>query len=450
MVRRQRAVGDGRMTKDPLIAAALVRYRSWRGPRKLPDTLPLLDAFRRANPVPNAFANLDVLFIQHHLGPLIPRIRAMADDGLDLDRCWFVDIPYSTNGRVRQELRKLGCDEDRMTREFDDPLAPYLPSQIGRTKRLITQFLQARVDIDRDLLVVDDGAFFVRALHDLTRRRSRKRIGSLAKRIHVVEQTTRGYRHLQQPSLMETIHTWDIPVVTVAQSYTKNLLESPFIGASVARGILNRLRKDGRTPGDRSLIIGLGKVGKNVTPAIQELSPEAAIDVFDTNLELSREVKALGARPLQSFPETGSYDMVVGCTGDASFPLHARSILADDALLVSGSSGAVEMNREKFVELADQKPDDEIKILRRRATKREGIHASIRFRDAGNEFTFLNGGFPVNFDGLLENLPTSLIQPTHALMFAAGRQALRMNGAGLAYLNFGDDFWIYRNGRRML
>lgn len=437
---------------ESIIQRALETYQEEEIPEEVPEALPLLDEFRKARPDPKAFAGVETLFIQHHLGPFVPRIQDMIEDGQDPERCWSIDIPYSTSNIVREETRELGCLKEQWAEPFNDPLEPYSASQLQRVQDLI-QTLVERLEGEkdrRDLLVVDDGAYFLRSISNLPENERSRMIEVLKNRTYVVEQTTRGYRYIKQRENMETAFALGAPVVSVARNYTKCFLESPFIGAAVSRGIILKLRETGETDIARTLVIGYGKVGEATTHALVAEPRVKHIEVFDINPDLAETIKAASAHPIQSLPESGSYDLVLGCTGYASFPLEKRSLLADDALLVSGSSAAVELNREKFVELADKLPDDEIEILDKEATRREGIHASIKLQDAKRSFSFLNAGFPVNFDGTVECLPVRFIQPTHGLLFAASRQALRTEGPGFSFLNYADDFWIYEHGLRMI
>jgi hypothetical protein len=437
---------------ESIIQKALEIYPEEEIPEEVPEALPLLNEFRKARPDPKAFAGVETLYIQHHLGPLVPRIQNMIEDGQDPERCWAIDIPYSTSNIVREGTRKLGCLKEQWAEPFNDPLKPYSESQLQRVMDLIQRLVEklASEKDRRDLLVVDDGAYFLRAISNLPENEKKRMIEVLKNRTHIVEQTTRGYRYIKQRENMETAFALGAPVVSVARNYTKCFLESPFIGASVSRGIVLKLREAGERDIARTLVIGYGKVGEATTHALVSEPQVKHIEVFDINPDLAEAIKAASAHPIQSFPESGHYDLVLGCTGYASFPLEKRSLLADEAMLVSGSSAAVELNREKFVELADKLPDDEIEIMDKEATRRKGIHASIKLRDAKRSFSFLNAGFPVNFDGTVECLPARFIQPTHGLLFAASRQAMRTKGPGLSFLNYDDDFWIYENGLKMI
>jgi len=436
------------MRADSVIRKALKAFRKEEIPREIPQSLPLLDALRKRLPIRQDFANVEALFIQHHLGPLVPRIRSMIHDGLHPERCWFVDIPYSTNTRVRRALRILGCPRSQMAEPFDDPLEPYSESQVERVQRVVRRL--ADTEGRRRLLVVDDGAYFLRSIQNLPKRDQVGLIKSLKNRTHLVEQTTRGHRHLEEKAVMKILYALGAPVVTIARSFTKQYLESPFIGVAVARAVVSSLKKRNEREPASILVIGFGAVGEATTHELRRFTHRSEIDVLEINPEKSEAIRAAGALALTDFPSSGSYDLVMGCTGYASFPLEKRSLLANGALLGSGSSAAIELNRERFVELADKLPDDEIRIMNRNATKKAGIHATIRLEDQDRSFSFLNAGFPVNFDGALECIPARFIQPTHGLLFAACQQTLRSQMPGLSFLSFSDDFWIYKQGLKLI
>jgi len=179
--------------------------------------------------------------------------------------------------------------------------------------------------------------------------------------------------------------------------------------------------------------------------------PGTPMDVIDIDPKTHEEISSLGCRPLRWLDRKCVYDLVAGCTGYASFPLSQRSLLADGAVLVSGSSAAIEFNREKFIELADASPDDEIEVLDREVTRRKGIHATITLRqEGGKRFSFLNSSYPINFDGSLECLTIPAIQPTHCLMVAAARQAIRGKMQGLHPIHPIMDEWIFQHGVKSL
>jgi len=205
-------------------------------PKDIPSSLPLLDELRRDRPFREVFAGVDALFVQHHLAPLVPRVKGMSGEGLDLKRCWFVDVPYSTNDQVRQRLIELVHQENHWPEPFDDPLKPYAVNQMRRVERVLEAIADRATP--RRLLVLDDGAYFTRSLARLLKRRP-----SLATAFEgacIVEQTTYGDRYLRA-SGQQTLRSLRMPAVSIARCETKLRFESHFIGASVSRAILKTL-----------------------------------------------------------------------------------------------------------------------------------------------------------------------------------------------------------------
>jgi len=132
------------MNSHEKIERCLNGFDGERIPSSIPVALPLIEQFRREHPGKEPFRNVDVLFIQHQLGPFIPKLEAMVSEGLDRKRCWFVDIPYSTSALVSRELREKGCRTDQMTGRFSEPLEDYDESQSIRITYLRRERAAAR------------------------------------------------------------------------------------------------------------------------------------------------------------------------------------------------------------------------------------------------------------------------------------------------------------------
>jgi len=88
------------MQYELVIQKALERFERFQMPESPSENLSLLEELQNDLRGTKPFTNIDVLFIQHHLGPLIGRLNAMIANGMDPSRTWFVDIPYSTNINV--------------------------------------------------------------------------------------------------------------------------------------------------------------------------------------------------------------------------------------------------------------------------------------------------------------------------------------------------------------
>lgn len=407
-------------------------------PAAIPKTLPLLEKFREGKkPLAHKGA---LLFIQHQLGHFPPRVSAGTEDGLSKDRTWFLDIPYSTNSVVYDWIAtRFGADHlpDRMT----DSLAPYKSTQAARLRDILVRIADASVP--GPLLVVDDGAYFVRHLSRMLKSdpdQAETYRGSM-----VVEQTTRGHRALEAAENDGVLSTLEIRAVSVACSRTKKIVEAPFIGASIARRLFHVLRERS-VNASRVLVVGFGSIGSACALALRDRwAPAPRIDVVEKDRAKLPMIRAAGFRPLETVPGPAhvKYDLVVGCTGGTSFKPADRQILDDQAVLASGSSASVEFDRENWVDEADRDGRDAFELVGDREEMRKCIHSALKFRFEGNqELTLLSGGFPVNFDGKLTQLPTAAIEPTHCLMYAAVREVLSMPYPGVSPLSDEADWWL--------
>jgi|GEM_PF-2618999 len=426
----------------PRIERALESFDASCNPWVIPDSLPTLDAISGIPGYKGRFEKYDALFIQHHLASLVPEVKAMASCGLDLQRAWFVDIPYSTSREVVDRLKTGMANPRQMSKAFNDPLADYAHAQSARVAFMLQGMMER--PRPRPLLVIDDGAYFLRFLLDLSYHAPH--LLSHFKHGCVVEQTTRGHRFIERygPSLAEAC---ELSIVSIAQCGTKTCFEGPFIGANITRSMLRSLGTARLESARKVAVLGYGTVGKGAVARILEQCPEAIIHVVDPNRERLEErgLPSPKVLRLERLGEHRDYDIVIGCTGTNSFLVEDRQLLSQDSALVSGSSAALEFNRFGFVELADRFVDDDIEILNREEILRCGIHAPISIRFENDKvLTLLNAGFPANFDGCgVESLPYSIIQATHSLLFAAATEATTAARPGFKALTKAMDELIF-------
>jgi hypothetical protein len=123
--------------------------------------------------------------------------------------------------------------------------------------------------------------------------------------------------------------------------------------------------------------------------------------------------------------------------------------LDDGALLASASSGSVELSRQGFIELADSSAGDDLWIDRTRLNERN-VHADLKIHLVGRSATFVNAGFPVNFNGRLTVCPTRFIQPTPTMMVEAAIAALRAGRKNVLELGNGFPDWVDKAFRELL
>lgn len=420
-------------------------YQLLGRPREIATGLPLLEKLHQ-RAAPYSFDNLAFVFVQHFLAAFPERLRMMMKSGLSPTDTWFLDIPYSTNDDVAECIEQLF--PGRVPRRYTDPFGNYNQDQLQRMVKVARQVVAASAAART--VVVDDGAYFIRFLSQILE--ENPAMATPFRGLRIVEQTTRGHRFLESDAGQAVIGALDITAVSVARAFTKTEFEAPFIGMAVADAVVDKLAALAAEP-RRILVIGFGSVGRAVALACRNRLPRAIVEIVEVDALKAQLASELGfATRVALHPsESGkTYDLVVGCTGKRSFTPADRNLLADQAILISASSAAVEFDRKNFVDQADADLHDDFWV----ETVRTGdlpLHTDIVLaHTAGRRLTLANAGFPINFQGSLGVIPTALIEPTHSLLHAATLQAIEHPHVGLSPLCEKDDTWIYQEAMARL
>jgi S-adenosylhomocysteine hydrolase len=385
----------------------------------IPKGLPLLDALVKGERGNQPLRGVTALLIQHQLGSMVPMTKAFIALGLRPERIYWIDIPYTANAEVRAALRRLGIPRENFAHRSYHLRRPYAPYQRKRVQQLYLRLLGQLQNTDR-LLVLDDGSYFLEALccHEDK--------GSFPQ-TYIVEQTMRGIIKMKEDATMRA-YCARIPVVDVAQSPPKKDLESPEVGKCVWRSLKPSIVGE-IGPKDNCLILGYGAIGSAVAAELKVSLGIPSRQIFVTDPDPKSLRCALEAE-LSEWTRTRDtairFNLVVGCSGTTSFKIGDRVFLEKGALLASASSGSAELSREDFIDLADTHLNDDIYVIEERPLSKQSIHDPINIH-LGDDRTvrFLNGGFPVNFDGRVNCVPPQRIQVTHALQVGAALQALR-------------------------
>jgi len=405
-------------------------------PQEVPDGLPLLDAFVEEGPGDGyRLSATAAVLIQHQLGSIVPMTRALLSLGLDPGNLYWVDIPYSANRRVAERLVELGIPSENFAPADYDLEKPYAGYQLTRVTRLVRR-LQQRLGPDDRLLVLDDGAYFIE---------SACCFAADFPHLALVEQTRRGMLKLRANPA-----AWDYAernsLINVAEARPKLTIEPPFIATSIIRALLNEVANEQDFVAEGPiLILGYGAIGRAVAEAIVRDLGVAPADVHvrdPSPTALARAQEEGFTAWDVTVARRPRYRLVLGCSGTTSFGVSDRVYLEDGAILASASSGSAELSREQFVELAEAHAEDDIFIYDRETLSSRSVHSPIRFRLVDRDAVFLNGGFPINFDGRVNCVPFHHIQLTRALMLAGAIQADEGRARGIQPLAAELSDWV--------
>ena len=387
----------------------------------IPESLPLLDRIVEHYEGEAPLAGVTALLFQHQLRAQVPMVHALILLGLEEEDILWVDIPYSSNKRVQEELRAIGVENLRTCDDFR-LLMPYSLYQRERAIRACGDLLKSQPE---HLLVLDDGAYFLEAASCFESR---------FRRCAIVEQTSRGFKKLKKNRTMAAFLK-ELPLIDVARAVPKEKLESPFIGAAVSASIAHNLEGHLACPAAdaRCLVMGLGHIGRAVAEFLSQTGGFKEENVLICDPPGQRGGK--DAKPFSWWTrdDGGTFDLIVGCSGTTSFDVGDAVFLNQGAVLVSASSGAVEFNRRNVVEWATAHEFDDLSIGE--GLDERDLHSPIQIHFPGRDVTLLNGGFPVNFDGRIRCVPDECIQITMALMVQAAVQAVRTEKPGVHALD---------------
>jgi hypothetical protein len=256
----------------------------------------------------------------------------------------------------------------------------------------------------------------------------------------IVEQTTRGIIKYNHNAAIR-YYCGHIPVINIAESRPKKEVEPEFIARAVCASTLEKINSLSRATGilrvgARVLVLGYGAIGRAVASALVSQVGIARGDVCVLDVNAAAQHQAL-QDGFCGWDRTGfgpRFGIVVGCTGTCSFNLWDYVHLAPQSLLISASSGASELAREDFVEYAEASESDDVHVCNRQQLLSGDVHSDIRLQVIDHEIHIANGGFPVNFDGVLNRIPPEQMQITQAMMVHGAIQAVRTVGSGLVPL----------------
>ncbi|MFO0725579.1 MAG: NAD(P)-dependent oxidoreductase [Myxococcota bacterium] len=376
---------------DPQLALELGRASQFlRMPHELPMLTEMVDALDGSLPLKGK----NMLWVTHLLGSTVPMADALRQAGLLPKSTFIVGTPYGTNPAVKEAFEDRGFSvrvPPLDSRAFRKNVEEALDAAIAQHKKN-----------HQPIVVLDDGGLVAEILHsDL------KKYGPVLGAFKIVEQTTRGITAAEERDLK-------VPIINVARSRSKGV-EGALIGRAVPAKIEQGLARLGQSvKGKHVTVVGYGIIGQAIAEGLAAAG--AKVTVVEASPTRAAEALAAGFQLKSLEDAVKDTQVLVGATGKHSIGLQHLQALPPGAVVVSASSKQLEIDMNG---------------LRKAATKEWAVPCddplvrlpSVTYTLEGKKLTVLGNGWPVNFDGDVEDIPAEEIQLTRCAMFAGALQA---------------------------
>ena len=372
-----------------------------------------------------------VLFLQHQFPAQYGQVQALLELGVLKEDLYWIDIPYTSNPYVVKALIDMGIPRENLISSQYQLDMKYRTYQRTRVQKWISQNLDKISSKDQKLLVFDDGSYFIEAYSCFKKRDLD---------IRIIEQTARGIIKFRKNAAIR-FSSIRCPIINIAESEPKKKIEPSFITEDIIEAFQRKrdllrdkinFKKD-----DKVLILGYGAIGASVADMINNnIQPDSkSIFVHDPSPEKMNSIKQNGYSLWESTDFRTRFKIVIGCSGQTSFNMWDHVFLDESAVLFSTSSGASELSREELIELANSSDDDDIKVIFKKEIRDfSKIHNNIEIEFPYSRALILNGGFPINFDGInLKGVSPEKIQYTIASMIRGAIQASQLDKESKEY-----------------
>ena len=329
--------------------------------------------------------NVLLLASQHLLDPQREMFSLLLKAGLRPHNRIVIGKTYSTNGQIMQAIADMNCVVAPFSSEFDS-FRPFDEWFEERLREFLKEEIEKRNLADyRKIIILDDGGFLHLVARDLLRNMPNV-IG--------IEQTSSGHHKIQAGGI-------SFPCISVARSFHKLAYESPLIGRCGYERVIRHLAKRGkRNP--KVLVKGLGPIGQQMAGQFFAVD---CCEGYATDLKLDghrighgilqllrNEGRILAAE--EALQRLGEFDLVIGATGSSTFTEDDIERFHPEVSLVSISSSDREFPSVPFRQGGGEAHDD--------------YYLGDR--------CLVNGGFPITFYGLPNEMPPQQIEFTIALL----------------------------------
>jgi len=393
----------------------------------IPASLPLLGFVDNIHSLEHKlpFLGYKILAVQHLIGASIPFFAMFEKGGAKPEDIYLIGKAYSSHPEVVKCLQQKGYNltfNEIFDCAFDQPYDSILQKRI--VDFAIT--LLEKTDVNQKWLIIDDGAKAIELLH--------LKYSKLASNFACVEQTSRGTRTVKKLTLA-------CPVIDVARSEAKTIHEAPMIAQAMVDEFLNALQhwKEAQAyhlTDKNVLLLGYGFIGENVATRLFDYG--FSISVYDTDNDKLQQAQQAGLTTVNQLDEIyHKVNIVAGCSGTPVLTDQEFSKLKPGTLLVNMASTDMEFSawklRPKGTIIHQHVLPVDLQYLKELMPL--PWRSLYKVQLAETYLYLANGGFPMDFSGKINPVPSNDIQFTSALLLAGAIQAVGEKEAKLIELN---------------
>lgn len=339
--------------------------------------------------------------VQHILETTATLFKGLIDLGVGPENMFFAGKPYSTSPEVAAAISDLGIT--LVPGAHHKIVGQYQQACREGSNKMWQRFIESiKSKSIEKIVVLDDGGRVLEAMPSFLK---------YDYMITGIEQTRGG---LYSPSLASL----PFPLIEVATSAVKCMVESPLIAEAVLNRVRPIMRKICAEPGKTVFgVVGNGAIGFAITNYL--LTNGFKVVVYDENgLSFNGHRERNGSRYLyrvnSSAAVIANSDCIFGCTGrDITEGIDVFGIATTDKIFISCTS-----EDKEFLSLLK-------KIANVSYSGFDPLGDILYTTECGGKISILSGGFPINFDRKPWNVPASDIEVTQGLLFGACLQAMR-------------------------
>lgn len=319
--------------------------------------------------------------VQHLFFTTIHLLESLVQLGACPDNIHIMGKSYSSCPQVADALVKMGCNYYPCTQQ----------EKLGLFANIFYQDIKemwhkAAVDFQKKniklVVILDDGGNVLANVPDFIRKKYRF-IG--------VEQTTSGLSRV-------SMYSPSFPIIEVASSAVKQLIEPHMIANSIVKKLENILPLSG--PTYFCAVIGMGCIGNAVMQKLISLNHHVVIYDKDTS-KTERTSKILSIDDMESIFHEADY--IFGCSGEDITENLNISFIKRNCQFISCSS-----EDKEFLTL--------LQLFEKSGCIYQNVFDNLECHLNNKMIKILRGGFPINLDNSGESVGALDIQLTRGLL----------------------------------